>query len=76
MEAGLFEDLLVIDCASFIAGPAAATMLGDFGARVIKIEPPVIGDTYRQFRHCAAPRPTWITAGCSTTATRRAWRSI
>jgi crotonobetainyl-CoA:carnitine CoA-transferase CaiB-like acyl-CoA transferase len=47
MPAGLFSDLLVIDCASFIAGPAAATVLSDFGARVIKIEPPVIGDAYR-----------------------------
>ena len=40
-------DLLVLDCASFIAGPAAATMLSDFGARVIKIEPPGQGDGYR-----------------------------
>lgn len=48
MEKGLLEDLLVIDCASFIAGPAAATIMSDFGARVIKIEPPTIGDSYRQ----------------------------
>ena len=47
MATGLFGDLLVIDCASFIAGPAAATVLSDFGARVIKVEPPVIGDSYR-----------------------------
>ncbi len=47
MTKGLFEDLLVIDCASFIAGPAAATVMSDFGARVIKIEPPGIGDSYR-----------------------------
>lgn len=47
MSKGLFEDLLVIDCASFIAGPAAATVMSDFGARVIKIEPPGIGDSYR-----------------------------
>ncbi|MGD0191312.1 MAG: CoA transferase [Rhizomicrobium sp.] len=45
---GLFSDLLVIDCASFIAGPAAGTILSDFGARVIKIEPPGAGDSYRQ----------------------------
>jgi crotonobetainyl-CoA:carnitine CoA-transferase CaiB-like acyl-CoA transferase len=44
---GLFGDLLVLDCASFIAGPAAATILSDFGARVIKIEPPGVGDSYR-----------------------------
>src|SRR5579872_5390564 len=47
MEQGLFSDLLVIDCASFIAGPAAATIMSDFGARVIKIEPPGLGDSYR-----------------------------
>lgn len=47
MSDGLFGDLLVIDCASFIAGPAAATVLGDYGARVIKIEPPGVGDAIR-----------------------------
>lgn len=47
MTEGLFDDLLVLDCASFVAGPAAATMLADMGARVIKIEPPS-GDGYRQ----------------------------
>jgi crotonobetainyl-CoA:carnitine CoA-transferase CaiB-like acyl-CoA transferase len=47
MSNQLFSDLLVIDCASFIAGPAAGTILGDFGARVIKIEPPGMGDGYR-----------------------------
>ena len=49
-EQSLFDDLLVIDCASFIAGPAAGTILADFGARVIKIEPPG-GDGYRKLKH-------------------------
>jgi len=43
----LFAGLKVIDCASWIAGPAAATMLSDFGADVIKIEPPGAGDPWR-----------------------------
>jgi crotonobetainyl-CoA:carnitine CoA-transferase CaiB-like acyl-CoA transferase len=47
MTQSLFSDLIVIDCASFIAGPAAATVMSDFGARVIKIEPPGLGDSYR-----------------------------
>jgi crotonobetainyl-CoA:carnitine CoA-transferase CaiB-like acyl-CoA transferase len=56
MPSGLFSDLLVIDCASFIAGPAAATVMSDFGARVIKIEPPGLGDSYRNlFRLRGAP---------------------
>jgi crotonobetainyl-CoA:carnitine CoA-transferase CaiB-like acyl-CoA transferase len=43
----IFKDLLVIDCASYIAGPAAATAMSDFGATVIKVEPPGAGDPYR-----------------------------
>jgi crotonobetainyl-CoA:carnitine CoA-transferase CaiB-like acyl-CoA transferase len=38
--------LRVIDAASFIAGPVAATILADLGADVIKVEPPD-GDPYR-----------------------------
>ena len=45
---GVFDGLKVIDCASFIAAPAAATVLSDFGADVIKIEPPA-GDPYRYY---------------------------
>jgi formyl-CoA transferase len=47
MEKGIFEGLKVLDCASFIAAPAAATVMSDFGADVIKIEPPGLGDPYR-----------------------------
>jgi len=47
MDKGIFDGLKVLDCASFIAAPAAATVLSDFGADVIKIEPPVTGDPYR-----------------------------
>src|ERR1700693_2606097 len=47
MEEGIFAGLKVLDCASFIAAPAAATVLSDFGAEVIKIEPPGSGDPYR-----------------------------
>ncbi|QDO05734.1 CoA transferase [Streptomyces sp. S1D4-23] len=43
----LLEGLHVVDLASFIAGPAAATVLGDFGADVVKVEPPHMGDAYR-----------------------------
>jgi crotonobetainyl-CoA:carnitine CoA-transferase CaiB-like acyl-CoA transferase len=48
MDSPIFQGLKVIDCASFIAAPAAATVLSDFGADVIKIEPPHNGDPYRQ----------------------------
>ena len=47
----LLEGLRVVDLASLIAGPAAATVLGDFGADVVKVEPPDVGDAYRAFSH-------------------------
>ena len=43
----LLKGIKVIDAASFIAGPASTTILSDFGAEVIKIEPPKIGDSLR-----------------------------
>lgn len=41
-----FAGLRVLDCASFIAAPISATILSDFGADVIKIEPHT-GDSFR-----------------------------
>src|SRR6266566_6131184 len=43
----IFSYLRVLDIASFIAGPAATTILSGFGADVIKVEPPGIGDPHR-----------------------------
>jgi crotonobetainyl-CoA:carnitine CoA-transferase CaiB-like acyl-CoA transferase len=42
----IFSGLKVVDLASFIAGPGAAVILSDFGAEVIKVEPPS-GDLWR-----------------------------
>lgn len=43
----IFSGLKVVDLASFIAGPGATTILSDFGADVIKVEPPGFGDPHR-----------------------------
>jgi len=43
----VFKGLKVLDVASFIAGPAAATILADFGADVVKVEVPE-GDGFRK----------------------------
>jgi crotonobetainyl-CoA:carnitine CoA-transferase CaiB-like acyl-CoA transferase len=43
----VFSGLKVVELASFIAAPAAATMLSDFGADVIKVEAPGMGDPQR-----------------------------
>ena len=51
----IFSGLKVVDFASFIAGPAAAVILSDFGADVIKVEPPS-GDMWR-IGHKLPPQP-------------------
>lgn len=43
----LFAGLKVLDVGTWIASPLAATILGDFGATVIKVEAPKGGDPYR-----------------------------
>ena len=53
----IFSGLRVIDLASYIAGPAATTILSDFGADVVKVEPPGTGDPYRLF-YTTPPNPT------------------
>jgi crotonobetainyl-CoA:carnitine CoA-transferase CaiB-like acyl-CoA transferase len=51
----IFSCLRVVDFASFIAGPSAAVILSDFGADVIKVEPPA-GDLWR-IGHKIPPQP-------------------
>jgi carnitine 3-dehydrogenase len=51
----IFHGLKVVDLASFIAGPSAAVILSDFGADVIKVEPPS-GDLWRH-AHQVPPQP-------------------
>jgi formyl-CoA transferase len=64
----ILEGIKVLDVATFIFGPAAATVMSDFGADVIKIEHPTIGDPYR-YLTAMAPMPTcqhnycWLLTG-------------
>ena len=43
------QGIRVLDVSSFLAGPFCATQLGEFGAEVIKIELPKVGDALRKF---------------------------
>src|SRR5437762_4348797 len=54
-EDNIFSGLKVVELASFIAGPSAAVILSDFGAEVIKVEPPS-GDLWRH-GHQIPPQP-------------------
>ena len=55
MPVTILNDVTVIECATFVTGPYATTLLADLGARVIKIESPPEGDPYRYF----APDPVF-----------------
>jgi succinyl-CoA:(S)-malate CoA-transferase subunit A len=56
----------VIDVGNFLAGPYAASILGEFGAEVLKVEHPIAGDPMRRFgtptkRHDATL--AWLSEG-------------
>lgn len=55
MENGPLSDVLVVDLTRALAGPQAAMMLGDLGARVIKVES-ITGDDTRAWG------PPWASA--------------
>ena len=66
-EPCLLDGIRVIEAATYIAGPAAAMILGEFGADVVKIEPPG-GDPFRQSvgapgnpPSASTTRSTWTT---------------
>lgn len=43
------EGIRVIDVGTFLAGPYSASILGEFGAEVLKVEHPLAGDPLRRF---------------------------
>ena len=54
------DGLTVLDCATFVAAPFCCTLLGEFGATVIKIEQPGVGDELRRLgRRAGSGQPDW-----------------
>lgn len=51
--------LKVLEMGQLIAGPFASKLLGEFGAEVIKIEPPKIGDPLRKWRKLKDGTSLW-----------------
>ncbi len=56
---GALKGLRVIEMGQLIAGPFASKTLGDFGAEVIKIEPPGAGDPLRNWRLIKEGTSVW-----------------
>ena len=46
----IFDGLRVVDFTGNVAGPVSTAYLADFGAEIIKIEKPGVGDDVRTFQ--------------------------
>jgi crotonobetainyl-CoA:carnitine CoA-transferase CaiB-like acyl-CoA transferase len=55
----LLSGIKVLDAATVLAGPVTATVLGDFGAEVVKVEDPHVGD----FTRVSGRSPGWLQEG-------------
>ena len=55
----VLEGIKVVELGQLIAGPFAAKTLADFGARVIKVEPPKTGDALRKWRKLREGTSVW-----------------
>jgi crotonobetainyl-CoA:carnitine CoA-transferase CaiB-like acyl-CoA transferase len=51
--------LKVLELGALIAGPFCAKLLGEFGAEVVKIEPPKLGDPLRKWRYLQDGTSLW-----------------
>lgn len=56
------DGIRVLDIATFLAGPFCSTVLGEFGADVIKVEQPGVGDPLRKFGtpHACGDSLVWL----------------
>jgi succinyl-CoA---D-citramalate CoA-transferase len=62
------EGVRVVEMGSLLAGPFCGQLLADFGAEVIKVEPPGKGDPMREW--AATARTVTLCGGRSSHATR------
>jgi crotonobetainyl-CoA:carnitine CoA-transferase CaiB-like acyl-CoA transferase len=60
---GALAGLRVLDLATFVAAPFCCTLLGEFGAEVVKVEQPGRGDDLRRLGRAARPGLSywWLT---------------
>src|SRR5688572_20126887 len=57
---GALTGLTVLDLATFVAAPFCCTLLGEFGAEVVKVEQPGAGDDLRRLGQKTPAGPSYI----------------
>jgi crotonobetainyl-CoA:carnitine CoA-transferase CaiB-like acyl-CoA transferase len=58
----MFENLMVIDCSTVLAGPSVGTFFAELGAQVTKIENPGIPDVTRSWKLASESKNTPVSA--------------
>ncbi|MDR0801069.1 CaiB/BaiF CoA-transferase family protein [Fluviicola sp.] len=72
----MFEDLMIVDCSTVLAGPSVGTFFAELGASVIKIENPAIPDVTRSWKLASEDKNTTISAYFSSVNYRKQYRKL
>lgn len=72
----MFEDLIVVDCSTVLAGPSVGTFFAELGASVIKVENPAIPDVTRSWKLASEDKNTSVSAYFSSVNYRKEYRKL
>ena len=72
----MFEDLIVVDCSTVLAGPSVGTFFAELGASVIKIENPAVPDVTRSWKLSSEDKNTAVSAYFSSVNYRKNYRKL
>ncbi|WP_343634274.1 CaiB/BaiF CoA-transferase family protein [Fluviicola sp.] len=72
----MFEDLIVIDCSTVLAGPSVGTFFAELGADVTKIENPAIPDVTRSWKLASEGKDSPVSAYFSSVNYRKQYQKI
>lgn len=72
----MFEDIVVIDCSTVLAGPSVGTFFAELGAKVIKIENPNVPDVTRSWKLPSEDKTSLISAYFSSVNYQKTYQTL
>lgn len=72
----MFEDLIVIDCSTVLAGPSVGTFFAELGAKVTKIENPDVPDVTRSWKLASEDKNASVSAYFSSVNYAKQYRQL
>lgn len=70
------EDLVIIDASTVLAGPSVAMFFAELGAKVIKIEHPLLGDVTRTWKLPNEPKESSVSAYFSSVNYKKEYKKL